>query len=163
MKRMYAMAAASILAAVVSVTSDAAASVDVQISVGERYNGATLSFRSEPQVVLVPDTKVYYVRDRDADLYRYGRYWYFVEDGYWYRASSWRGPFVHVRVASVPRSVVTVPVKYRRHWKNGPPPHAVAHGYYKNKDRGRDYDIRDRRQDRDRDRDRGRGEKRHRR
>ncbi|HEU4725562.1 MAG TPA: hypothetical protein VFU59_09745 [Candidatus Eisenbacteria bacterium] len=149
MKRsLYAFAAAAVLAATLTTTAQAATSVDLRVSVGDRYDGATLAFRSEPRVVLVPDTKVYYVRDRDCDLYRYGRYWYFVEDGFWYRASSWRGPFVHIRVGSVPRSVVTVPVKYRRHWKNGPPSHAVAQGYYKDRDR-------------DGDRDRGRGHKRH--
>jgi len=139
MKRsLHAFAAAAVLAATVTATAHAGTSVDFRISVGDRYDGATLAFRSEPEVVLVPDTKVYYVRDRDCDLYRYGRYWYFVEDGFWYRAGNWRGPFVHVRATSVPRSVAGVPVKYRRHWKNGPPPHAVAHGYYKDKDRDDD-------------------------
>ncbi|MEK7347289.1 MAG: hypothetical protein AABZ94_00300 [Candidatus Eisenbacteria bacterium] len=135
MKRsLYAFAAAAVLAATVTATAHAGTSVDFRISVGDRYDGATLAFRSEPEVILVPDTKVYYVQNRDCDLYRYGRYWYFVEDGFWYRSANWRGPFVHLRTASVPRSVVGVPVKYRRHWKNGPPPHAVAQGY--DKDRG---------------------------
>lgn len=136
MKRsLYAFAAAAVLAATVTATAHAGTSVDFRISVGDRYDGATLAFRSEPEVILVPDTKVYYVQNRDCDLYRYGRYWYFVEDGYWYRSANWRGPFVHVRSASIPRSVSGVPVKYRRHWKNGPPPHAVAKGHYKDRDR----------------------------
>jgi hypothetical protein len=83
-------------------------------------------------MVLVPETKVYYVRSDDfgSDVYRYGRYWYFVEEGRWYRASGYRGPFHYVRVTSVPRSVLHIPTRYRRNW-NGPPPHAVARGYYK--------------------------------
>jgi hypothetical protein len=159
MKRsFYAFAAAAMLAATVTATAHAATSVDVRVSVGDRYHGATLAFRNEPQVVLVPDTKVYYVRNEDCDLYRYGRYWYFVEDGFWYRSASWRGPFLHVRYESVPRSVVYVPVKYRRHWRNGPPSHAVAQGYYKNRDDRRDYDRGNRHDD---DRDDGRGRKHH--
>ena len=135
MKRnLYALAVAAVLAATVTATAHAATSVDVRVSVGDPYHGATLAFRSQPDVVLVPDTKVYYVRDHDCDLYRYGRYWYFVEDGFWYRSANWRGPFVHLRTASIPRSVVSVPVKYRRHWKGGPPSHAVAQGYYKDGD-----------------------------
>lgn len=138
MKRsLYAFATAVVLAATVTATAHAATSVDVRVSVGDRYDGATLAFRNEPRVVLVPETKVYYVNDRDCDLYRYGRYWYFVEDGFWYRSASWRGPFLHIRTATVPRSVVMVPVKYRRHWKQGPPSHAVAGGYYRNRDEGR--------------------------
>ena len=149
MKRsLYAIAAAAVLAATITTTANAATSVDVRVSVGDPYHGATLSFRNEPEVVLVPDTKVYYVRDRDCDLYRYGSYWYFVEDGFWYRSATWRGPFRHVRSTTVPRSVGSVPVRYRRHWKNGPPSHAVAQGYYKDRDR---YD----------DRGHGRGNKHH--
>jgi len=113
--------------------AQAATSVGVSIQVGDAYRGASIDFRSEPEVVVVPATKVYYVREYDSDLYRYGKYWYFVEGGYWYRARSWRGPFVHVHGNSVPRSVRTVPVNYRRNW-NGPPPHAVARGYDKGPD-----------------------------
>ena len=168
-RSLYAFAAAAMLAATVTATAHAGTSVDLRVSVGDRYEGATIAFRSEPRVVIVPDTKVYYVRDHDCDLYRYGRYWYFVENGYWYRAASWRGPFYHVRHTSVPRSVTGVPVKYRKHWKhghNGPPSHAVAKGHYKNRhDRDRDRDrvvyrervvVRDRDDDRDHNRDRDR-------
>lgn len=102
--------------------------VDMRVRVGDPYRGATLDFHEEPAVVLVPETKVYYVRDRECDLYRFGRYWYFVEDERWYRARTWQGPFLHLNATSVPRSVRTVPLNYRRHWY-GPPPRAVARGY----------------------------------
>ena len=117
----------------VTAPAQAATSVGISIQVGDAYRRASIDFRSEPEVVVVPATKVYYVRNYDSDLYRYGKYWYFVEGGYWYRARSWRGPFVHVHMNSVPRSVRTVPVNYRRNW-NGPPPHAVARGYDKGPD-----------------------------
>lgn len=111
-------------------SSIAATSVGVSINIGDPYRGAALHFRSEPDVVLVPDTRVYYVRDYDYDVYRYGSYWYFIDDGRWFRARSYRGPFVYIHTATVPRAIVTVPVRYRRHW--GPPPHAVANGYRRN-------------------------------
>jgi hypothetical protein len=131
MKRLLITAAAvvSLGVAAVPAPANAATSIGVAINVGDPYRGAALRFRSEPEVVLVPSTRVYYVDDYDYDLYRYGSSWYFVEDGRWYRARSYRGPFTHIRVASVPRSIVTVPVKYRRHW--GPPAHAKAYGYHK--------------------------------
>jgi hypothetical protein len=140
MKRsLYAIAAAVLLAVALSSTANAATSVDVRVSVGDRYHGATLAFRNEPQVVLVPDTKVYYTQNEDCDLYRYGHYWYFVEDGRWYRSATWRGPFLNVRLETVPRSVVTVPVRYRHHWNGGPPAHAVARGYRRNHREVREY------------------------
>ncbi len=137
MKRLaFAVAALAVAALVGQVTpAKAATSVGVHIQIGDPYRGASIVFHDEPDVVLVPATKVYYVRDYDHDMYRYGRYWYFIEDGYWYRARSWRGPFIHIGISSVPRSIRTVPVSYRRHWNHGPPPHAVARGHYKNHDK----------------------------
>jgi len=149
-------------------SSKAGTSVGVSINIGDPYRGAALHFRSEPDVVLVPETRVYYVRNYDYDVYRYGSYWYFIDDGRWYRARSYRGPFIHIRSASVPRSIMVVPVRYKRHW-GGPPPHAVARGYHRNHDERyveRRYDRRDDRRDwrddrrddrRGKDHDKGRG------
>lgn len=133
MKRllMTAVALATVGFAALPASSNAETRVGVSINIGDPYRGAALHFRSEPDVVLVPDTRVYYVRDYDYDVYRYGSYWYFIDDGRWYRARSYRGPFVFIHETSVPRAIVTVPVRYRRHW-NGPPPHAVARGYDRN-------------------------------
>ena len=150
MKRsLYALAAAAALA--VTLTASAQAATNIRVSIGDRYEGATLTFRSQPRVVLVPSTRVYYVRDYDYDLYRYEGYWYYVDDGYWFRASSWRGPFVQIRLRSVPRLVVSVPKAYRRHWKHVSYSNA---GYYRSRDR--DHGWRDR-DGRGRDRGRGRG------
>ena len=139
----------------VAIPAKAGTSVDVQIQVGDRYRGGEVVFRSEPDVVVVPSTRVYYVRDYDHDVYRYGSYWYFVDRDHWYRARSWRGPFYHVKYVSVPRPIQVVPVQYRRHWKQpGPPPHAVAKGYYKEKPNHYNHDRNDRANSRDRDDDR---------
>ena len=151
--------AALVVAASTAVATPAKAgtSVGVQIQVGDRYRGGEVVFRSEPDVVVVPSTRVYYVRDYDHDVYRYGSYWYFVDRDHWYRARSWRGPFYHVKYVSVPRPICTVPVQYRRHWRQpGPPPHAVAKGYYKEKGAPHHYnhDRNDRAASRDRDDDR---------
>lgn len=150
MKRilMLVLVAASAALLGVSTPAKAATSVGVDIHIGDPYRGASIHFESAPRMVLVPDTKVYYVRDYDSDIYRYGRFWYFVEEGRWYRAGSYRGPFYLVRQATVPRSVVRIPPRYRRNW-NGPPAHAVARGYYKERSVDR--------HDRARDHDRGRG------
>jgi hypothetical protein len=154
MKRMtYGIAALAVTACLAAAQPvQAGTSVGVHIQIGDPYRGGSLVFHKEPDVVVVPQSRVYYVRDYNYDLYRYGSYWYFIDDGYWYRARSYRGPFVHISSSSVPRSVRYVPVKYRRHWKNGPPSHAVAHGYYKDKDRNSGKHYRDRDRDRDHDR-----------
>lgn len=139
MKRLLITAAAfaSLSLATFHATSMAATSVGVSINIGDPYRGAALHFRSEPQVVMVPESRVYYVRDYGYDVYRYGSYWYFIDDGRWYRARTYRGPFLYIHTSTVPRSIVMVPVRYRRHW-GGPPAHAVARGYHRNHDDVRD-------------------------
>jgi hypothetical protein len=130
MKRRELWVVATLVALLSWVPSRGAAetNVDVRVRVGDPYRGASLDFNEEPAVVLVPATKVYYVRDHECDLYRFGRYWYFVENERWYRSRTWQGPFLHLNATSVPKSVRTVPLNYRRHWY-GPPPRAVAQGY----------------------------------
>jgi hypothetical protein len=109
--------------------------VSINLRIGDPYRGPRLVFHDEPDIVVVPGTRVYYVRDYDYDIYRYGSYWYYNHDGNWYRARRYNGPFVYVGYRSVPRAVTYVPVKYRRHWRDANP--GRAQGHYKVKeDRG---------------------------
>jgi len=74
---------------------------------------------------LVPGTQVYVVNSSDYDMFRYGRYWYVMRDGYWYRARRYQGPYIAVDVRRVPYAVVSVPEGQWRHhpsqgrWRNG--------------------------------------------
>jgi len=43
----------------------AGSSVDIQLHVGDRYPGTDIVFHHEPDVVMVPSSRVYYVRDYD--------------------------------------------------------------------------------------------------
>lgn len=69
-----------------------------------------------PEMVRVPGTRVYYSETDTYDVYRYGSSYYVYDNGYWYRSSRLNRPFVFVQRQSVPRSVIYVPQKYRRHW-----------------------------------------------
>lgn len=71
-----------------------------------------------PPVVLVPRTRVYVIEDDDRDFFRYGGMWYAYNDGYWYRARSYRGPFAVVDVRRVPNQIFYVPAS---HWHHHPP------------------------------------------
>jgi hypothetical protein len=123
--------------------------VGLSLRIGDRYRGDRLYFRSRPRFVVVPGTRVYYVRDSDMDVYRYGRWYYAFDDGRWYRAASYRGPWIYVRARRVPRPIFYVPSDYRRNWRGD-------WSYWRDRDYDRDWDRRDR-WDRDRDyRDRDR-------
>ena len=87
---------------------------------GQRYNGNgsfRLDSNSTPRMAVVPNTDVYYLTDdSDVDLYHYGSDWYLVDNGTWYRANSWRGPFLSISQNSAPRAVVRIPSGYRKTW-----------------------------------------------
>ena len=130
--------------------------VSVDLHIGQPYQGPRLVFQDEPDIVVVPGTRVYYVRDYDYDLYRYGSYWYYNYDGGWYRARRYNGPFTYVGYRAVPHAVSYVPVRYRRHWRDADAP-GHAYGHYKD-DRGRRDDDNRGWRDNGRDRhDNGRG------
>ncbi len=89
------------------------------LRIGDRYNGPNLGFYGQPRLRGVRGHDgVYYVRDSDNDVYRYGNMWYLNYNGDWYRASSYNGPWVFVGYRSVPRMVYTVPAQYRRTWRD---------------------------------------------
>jgi hypothetical protein len=104
----------------------AQASVSVGVSIGSgRHGGFSLRFASRPNVVLIPSSRVYYAPDLDEDLYAVDDEWYYCDDGTWYVADSYDGPFVAIAFASVPYEIRSVPVHYRRHWGS-------SSGYYGN-------------------------------
>ena len=85
-----------------------------RLRIGDRYRGPSLEFTTEPQLEAVPGGRgVYYIRDNDNDVYRYGNNWYMNYNGDWYRAGSYNGPWVFVGYRSVPRDVYNVPTSYR--------------------------------------------------
>ena len=76
-------------------------------------------FRGQPDVLYVPETGAYVMAntDFDFDMFRYGDYWYVADNGYWYRGTSYRGPFVVIDARSVPEAIYDIP---DRHWKHRP-------------------------------------------
>jgi hypothetical protein len=102
--------------------SNAHSDVAVHIDIGNAPPPPRMVFRSEPHVVYVPEERVYVVDDpyaSDNDYFRYGPFWYEFSGGYWYRAHSWRGPFVVVQPRYVPTAIYRVPPgrwKHRAQW-----------------------------------------------
>jgi hypothetical protein len=153
MKRTLMIAAALASLAFVTAPSptQAATSVGFSVRIGDPYRGAAIRFRSEPDYVVVPGTQVYYIDDYyDRDFYRYGGWYYMVDDGYWYRARSYRGPFLRIDYRSVPRQFTYVPTRYRRHWGSTNTYFRYRGGDNDRYYQGRDYRTRDR-YNRDRD------------
>ena len=91
-------------------------------------------FRSDPHVIVVND--VYVVDDDrcDDDVFRTDNVWWRLRGGYWYRAASWRGPWIAVDVRRVPERVLVVPA---RHWKHHPRGGRTVIVVHENHDNGR--------------------------
>ena len=98
--------------------ASAATSFSFSLRIGDPYIGPSLAFYEQPDVVVIPGTRVYYVEDYDYDLYRYGSYWYYCWNGGWYRSLDYDGPFYFIGYQSVPYAIRYVPVSYRHHWRS---------------------------------------------
>jgi hypothetical protein len=76
-----------------------------------------VSFRSEPRLNFVGEVEVVDDSRCHDDVFRTENIWWRLRGGYWYRAASWRGPWVSVDVRRVPERVLVVP---EQHWKHHP-------------------------------------------
>jgi hypothetical protein len=100
----------------------AGTSIGWSVTIGNAPPPPVVVFQREPRVVVVPGSTVYVLEDDcDYDVFRYGVFWYVFNDGYWYRARSYRGPFKAVSARYVPSAIVNVPPRYWRHPHGGPP------------------------------------------
>lgn len=107
------------------------AGVDVNINLGVPAPPRVL-FEREPEVLLVPRSRVYYVPTvSEYDMYRFGPYWYVNRDGYWYRARKYGGPFTVIGYRYVPREIIVVPATYHHHPLH---PHGGPPGQLKKQD-----------------------------
>jgi len=82
-----------------------------------RYWRAGFTFNAEPRMNFIPNTSIYYDRRASGyDMYRYGNRYYLVDQGSWYWANDWRGPFVSLSYDRLPDEFNTLPNSYRRYW-----------------------------------------------
>jgi hypothetical protein len=105
----------------------AGTSLDIGLHIGDAPPPPAFVFEDEPEVVLIPQTRVYYVPGPSFDLFRYGRYWYINNGGWWYRAYNYRGPFGYIEYDKVPTTILRVPKKYHHHPLGGPPGQTGMH------------------------------------
>jgi hypothetical protein len=99
------------------------ASAQVQVNLG-------INFPAPPQMVVVSEVQsVQYVPTASANLFFYGgQYWVF-QNGAWYYAGGYNGPWVVAPAEYVPQPLLIVPVTYYRRppaewrgWHPGMPP-----------------------------------------
>ena len=121
-----------------------------------------VSLPAPPRFVVVPGAPaVAYAPSVRANYFRYGNRYYVYENGGWYVASGYNGPWAVIEPAYVPRPILAVPVRYYRRppsewrsYRRDAPPHWDRHwgrhgdehrgrGVRYENDRGRHYGDRD--------------------
>ena len=99
-------------------TAHAAVSVNIGVNIP-----------APPQFVVVPGTPVSYAPAVPANYFLYGGRYYVFNNGAWYSARGYNGPWVVVGPQYVPRPLLSVPVRYYhvpppqwRGWRHDAPP-----------------------------------------
>lgn len=90
-----------------------ASNAGVDVSVGVNVPLPLYVAPAPPPVVVIPGSYVYYVPDVDVDILFYHGYWYRPHGQYWYRSSSYNGPWHHMAPHGVPHALVSLPPNYR--------------------------------------------------
>jgi hypothetical protein len=76
-----------------------------------------VAYRSEPHYVVIDDVRVVDDARCDDDVFMSNNMWWRLRGGYWYRSSTWHGPWIGIDVRRVPERVLVVPAS---HWKHHP-------------------------------------------
>jgi hypothetical protein len=105
-----------VVAAVVLAAAGAGAARG-EVSVNINLGPPPIVVAEPPAVVLVPESRVYFVPDPHIDVFFYDGYWWSPRGERWYRARAYNGPWVVMERSRVPRSVIYMPRDYRARYE----------------------------------------------
>ena len=71
-----------------------------------------------PEVVIMPDTGIYYVPSSGVDIFFYNNYWWSRRGDGWYRTRQYNGSWGFVQRSYVPAPLFRVPRNYRVVYRN---------------------------------------------
>src|SRR5512134_3516105 len=101
------------------------AGMDVSVNIGV----PAVVVAEPPEMILVPNSQIYYAPSVEAELFFYRGNWYTRNGHRWYRGRSYRGPWVVASPRSVPGEFVRLPRNYRTVYVRG---ERIPHGHLKN-------------------------------
>ena len=96
-------------------TSEAFGGVDVGININIGPPPITVA---PPNIVLVPQSQVYFAPAAPADVFFFSGYWWSPRGNQWYRSREYNGPWGVVDRRYVPQPVMRVPHDYRTVYKH---------------------------------------------
>jgi hypothetical protein len=79
-----------------------------------------ITISSEPDVIEIPNTDVYYIPDVPEHIVFYEGNWYRLHENHWFMSTSYSGPWAYVE--SPPSVIVSLPSEYHGehhvHWRD---------------------------------------------
>ncbi|MFA5839562.1 MAG: hypothetical protein WC890_02765 [Candidatus Margulisiibacteriota bacterium] len=87
----------------------AKAEVNVTINIGP----PPIVVEAPPELVMIPQTEIYFVPGVSYDVFFYNGYWWSPRGDRWYRSSQYNGSWVIVNRNYVPSHIIKVPKNYR--------------------------------------------------
>ncbi|GAB4490686.1 MAG: hypothetical protein OHK006_23820 [Thermodesulfovibrionales bacterium] len=111
-KLLFVLAVAGCLFTLSGPLSPAQAEVNVNIGVNVPPPPKYV-FVKPPEVYVVPNY-TYFVPDIDIDIFFFRNYWYRPHGGYWYRSTSYNGPWAYIVKEKVPVEIINMPPNYKR-------------------------------------------------
>ena len=95
----------------------AQAEVNVNINIGP----PPIVVSEPPEVVMMPQTGIYFVPSASFDVFFYDGYWWSPRGDRWYRANQYKGPWGIVQRNYIPAPLFKVPNNYRVVYKKERP------------------------------------------
>jgi hypothetical protein len=125
------------------------AGMDVSVNIGI----PAVVVAEPPEMVLVPNSQIYFAPSVEAELFFYRGNWYTRSGHRWYRGRSYKGPWVVAPPRTVPGAFVRLPGNYRTvHVRGERVPHGHLKKHWKHHEEERRWDRRDRHSSREHDR-----------
>ncbi len=122
------------------------ARVNVDVNIGLP---PVFAFSEPPELVVIPNTYVYYPPGVDVDIVFYSGYWYRPYNGYWFRGSGYNGPWHRIGRDRVPRYILNLPPDYRSTYRGNPLiPYRHVHDNWRHWEKDRYWHKRDWRHER---------------
>jgi hypothetical protein len=110
MKKLLLRALPLVLVLIFPLLSIAQVSVHINISVPP-----PISFRGQPQLIVLPGTYIYAAPDVDADIFFYNGWWWRPWEGRWYRSRDYRSGWTHYR--NTPSFYRHIPSNWRKDYR----------------------------------------------
>lgn len=111
-KLLFVLAVAGCLFIFSGMQSSAQAEVNVNVGINVPPPPKYV-FVKPPAVYVVPNY-TYFVPDIDIDIFFFRNYWYRPYGGYWYRSTSYNGPWGHIVREKVPVEIINMPSNYKQ-------------------------------------------------